>query len=94
MQPFAPTDIDQKIGEGTYRTAFRSPTVPHVTKFGSGEGLANALLLQRLARMYPEYFEAEELHAAPEGTPDFVVNTKDKQGLRWNDVFVTLIGTA
>ena len=87
MQPFVPTSEKQKIGEGTYRTAFRSPTVPHVTKFGSGEGLANALLLQRLARMYPEYFEAEELHAAPEGTPDFVVNTKDKQGLRWNDVY-------
>jgi hypothetical protein len=86
MKPFVPKDIDEQIGAGTYRTAYRSPDVPHVSKFGSGEGLANALILQRLARMYPEYFEAEELHAAPKGLPDFLMqDRKTKDRLQWND---------
>jgi len=86
MKPFVPKDIEEQIGAGTYRTAYRSPDVPHVTKFGSGEGLANALILHRLARMYPEDFEAEELHAAPKGLPDFIMqDSETKDRLKWND---------
>lgn len=86
MKPFVPKDIEEQIGAGTYRTAYRSPDVPHISKYGSGEGLANALILQRLARMYPEYFEAEELHAAPKGLPDFLMQDNEtKDRLQWND---------
>lgn len=86
MKPFVPKDIEEQIGAGTYRTAYESPDVPHISKYGSGEGLANALILQRLARMYPEYFEAEELHAAPKGLPDFLMQDNETNDrLQWND---------
>lgn len=86
MKPFVPKNIKEQIGAGTYRTAYRSPNVPHVSKFGSGEGIANAMLLDRLAEMYPEYFEREELHAAPKGLPDFLMQDRETgERLQWND---------
>ena len=60
-----PRDLDEQIGAGTFRTVYGRPGVPHVTKYGSGEGLANALLLERMSSMYPDVFEPEELHVAP-----------------------------
>ena len=65
MPPMVPRDLDEQIGAGTFRTVYGRPGVPHVTKYGSGEGLANALLLERMSSMYPDVFEPEELHVAP-----------------------------
>ena len=65
MPPMVPRDLDEQIGVGTFRTVYGRPGVPHVTKYGSGEGLANALLLERMSSTYPDVFEPEELHVAP-----------------------------
>ena len=65
MPPFVPRKVDQRIGSGDYRVAFRQPNTLHTTKFGTGEKLADTLTLNRLAEMYPEAFVGEELHPLP-----------------------------
>ena len=65
MPPFVPRKVDQRIGSGDYRVAFGQPDTLHTTKFGTGEKLADTLVNNRLAEMYPEAFVGEELHALP-----------------------------
>lgn len=65
MPPFVPRSIEDQLGMGSFRAAYGDPNIPHVTKFGSGEGLANALVQARLAEMYPELMVGEELHPLP-----------------------------
>lgn len=65
MTPFMPTSPDQQLGMGSYRAAYRQEGVPHVTKFGTGENLADTVILSRLGEMHPEAFVAEEVHPMP-----------------------------
>ena len=65
MPPFVPRDLDQRIGSGDYRVAFEQPDTLHTTKFGTGEKLADTLVLNQLAELYPEAFVGEELHPLP-----------------------------
>ena len=82
LQPFVPRELDEQIGMGTFRAAYQSPDVPHVTKFGSGQGVANALMQTRGAEMYPELFVSEELHALPKPPselPEWLTSGKENQ---------------
>ena len=84
-----PRDLDEQIGAGTFRTVYGRPGVPHVTKYGSGEGLANALLLEGMSSMYPDVFEPEELHVAPrEIAPlDFLMRDRETEDkLQYNQL--------
>ncbi len=65
MPPFVPRKVDQRIGSGDYRVAFEQPDTLHTTKFGTGEKLADTLVLNQLAELYPEAFVGEELHPLP-----------------------------
>lgn len=65
MPPFVPRRLDDQLGIGSYRAAYSSPDVEHTTKFGTGEKLADTMVLSQLAEMYPELFVEEELHALP-----------------------------
>ena len=40
MPPFVPRKIDDQLGIGSYRAAYRLPGVGHTTKYGTGEKLA------------------------------------------------------
>jgi len=65
MPPFVPRKIDDQLGIGSYRAAYRLPSVGHTTKYGTGEKLADTMVLSQLAEMYPELFVGEQLHALP-----------------------------
>ena len=70
MPAFRPRSLDEQIGMGTYRTVYTDPVGKpgHVTKFGTGENLADTLALHQFAEEYPHLFEPEELHEMPGGT--------------------------
>jgi len=67
MVPFMPQAHEEQLGMGSYRATYGQQGVPHVTKFGTGENLADTMTLNRLAEMYPEMFVGEELHPMPQG---------------------------
>ena len=80
MPPFVPRKVAQRIGSGDYRVAFRQPDTLHTTKFGTGEKLADTLVLNQLAELYPEAFVGEELHPLPaheSQLPAFATTGKD-----------------
>lgn len=90
MPPFVPRDLDQRIGSGDYRVAFRQPDTLHTTKFGTGEKLADTLVLNRLAEMYDEAFVGEELHALPvheSQLPAFATTGKDGRLLGYDQEY-------
>jgi len=72
---FIPTDPQQQLGAGMFRTVYGQEYNPDVTKFGYG-GLADMSTLTALARMYPELFIEEKpayLDYPIGGLPDFVM---------------------
>ena len=80
MPPFVPRKVAQRIGSGDYRVAFGQPDTLHTTKFGTGEKLADTLVLNQLAELYPEAFVGEELHPLPvheSQLPAFATTGKD-----------------
>lgn len=65
MPPFVPRRLDDQLGIGSFRAAYSLPGVGHTTKYGTGEKLADTMVLSQLAEMYPEMFVGEQLHALP-----------------------------
>jgi len=68
MPPFVPRRLDEQLGIGSYRAAYAPPEdsgLGHTTKYGTGEKLADTMVLSQLAEMYPEMFVGEQLHALP-----------------------------
>tara|TARA_R100000234_G_C5002213_1_gene180855 strand:- start:107 stop:922 length:816 start_codon:yes stop_codon:yes gene_type:complete len=65
MPPFVPRNLDEQIGIGSYRAAYKRPNLAHTTKYGTGEKLADAMVLGQLAEYYPEAFVGEQLHPLP-----------------------------
>ena len=83
MPPFVPRKIDDQLGIGSYRAAYESKDAPgHTTKYGTGEKLADTMVLAQLAEMYPELFVGEQLHPLPTRESDLPLFTmralKDK----------------
>lgn len=79
MPPFVPRRLDDQLGIGSFRAAYSSPGVGHTTKFGTGEKLADTMVLSQLAEMYPELFVGEELHALPareSDLPDWLMQAR------------------
>lgn len=84
MPPFVPRSLDDQIGIGSYRAAYRSEDAPgHTTKYGTGEKLADTMVLAQLADMYPELFVPEYLHPLPvpeAQLPSFTMQDRKKEG--------------
>ena len=73
---FVPTDPDQQIGAGNFRTVYGQKGNPDATKFGYGPGLSNMATLDTLAQMYPELFIGEKpayLEKPESGLPDYLM---------------------
>ena len=72
---FLPTDPEQQLGAGMFRTVYGQQGNPDVTKFGYG-GLSDMATLNALAQMYPELFLDERpayLDYPESGPPDFLM---------------------
>lgn len=72
---FLPTDPQQQLGSGMFRTVYGQQGNPDVTKFGYG-GLADMATLNALAQMYPELFVGEQpayLDYPKSGLPDWLM---------------------
>ena len=68
MPPFVPRRLDDQLGIGSYRAAYEPPEdsdIGYTTKYGTGEKLADTMVLGQLAEMFPEAFVGEQLHALP-----------------------------
>ena len=82
MPPFIPRRIDEQVGMGRFRATYRDPVGKpgHVTKFGTGGGLADAMILREVAEMYPHLFIPEEIHPLPwkerSMQPDWLMTSK------------------
>jgi len=67
---------------GRFRATYRDPVGKpgHVTKFGTGGGLADAMILREVAEMYPHLFIPEEIHPLPwkerSMQPDWLMTSK------------------
>lgn len=82
MPPFVPRKIDDQLGIGSYRAAYRLPGVGHTTKYGTGEKVADTMINYGLAERHPEAFVSEQLHALPvreSDLPAFTMQTRPNQ---------------
>ncbi len=73
---FVPTDPDQQIGAGMFRTVYGQEGNPDATKFGYGPGLSNMATLDTMGQMYPETFLGERpayLQYPETGIPDYLM---------------------
>ena len=72
---FVPTDPEQQLGAGMFRSVYGQEGNPDVSKFGYG-GLADMSTLDALSQMYPELFLGERpayLDYPEGGLPDWVM---------------------
>jgi hypothetical protein len=82
MPPFVPRKIDDQLGIGSYRAAYRLPGVGHTTKYGTGEKVADTMINYGLAERHPEAFVSEQLHALPvreSDLPAFTMQARPSQ---------------
>lgn len=76
---FMPTDPDQQLGTGMFRSVYGEQGNPDVTKFGYA-GLADMATLDTLAQMYPELFIGERpayLDMPQSNVPDWLMMRPD-----------------